>query len=71
MDGELAIIGRAKPKEPTKIPMGEVKSYQPFKVLEKLDMPGAPKFIIGDPDSLAFWNSLPDNYESDDEWSEV
>ncbi len=61
---EIEIIGRAKPREQIKTPIGEVQSYQPLKVIKGVFEDGT-TYAIGDPDGLAFWESLPDDFESD------
>jgi hypothetical protein len=61
--GEVEIIGQAIAKKPIKTPIGEVQSYQP-KIIEGTFDNGA-TYIIGDPERLAYWESLPDNFEKD------
>jgi hypothetical protein len=55
--GEVEFIGQPKVRKPIKTPIGEVKPYQPYRVSGKLEKPGD-SYNIGDPVSLAFWDSI-------------
>ncbi len=62
--GEVVILGRAILRESTKVPINEVKSYQPVEVIKGVFEDGT-TYTIGDPEGLAFWLSLDDDYDSD------